>query len=68
MSNPKLLVARLRKCAYDKKWPEGLLIESAARIESLEFALREICAWTERWATPDHPIATTANRALDGDQ
>ena len=37
MSDSSLLIARLKNGAWNKKWPEGLLIEAANRIERLDF-------------------------------
>ena len=36
----------------------------AAGLVGLVEALEEITKWTERWTTPDHPIATVARKAL----
>lgn len=58
------IVERLRATPETGADPD-MIFEAANEIERLRTALTEICEWTERYTTPNHPITVVAKRALD---
>ncbi len=45
-----------------EEWDD--LVELREENVRLMNALRDICDWVGRWASPDHPIVTIAKRAM----
>lgn len=54
MSESSLLISRLKNGAWDKRWPEGLLIEAANRIERLDY-----------WASKSSAAVSEMHTAID---
>jgi hypothetical protein len=59
MSNPNLIIPRLRSGAARRQWPEGLLIEAAERIAELEAENAQL-----RKAISGHKLKLNATAAI----